>query len=83
MEHIAAIEKQRKVSENGDVEVLHSFSPQAWPDHVSQIPPTAVEEHKRIEDANGAEAKCKAMYEARRFLPCHYFDHICGSSTGA
>jgi hypothetical protein len=25
---------------------------------------------------------CDVLRDARKFLPCHYFDLICGSSTG-
>jgi hypothetical protein len=28
-------------------------------------------------------AKCMAFETSRRYLPCHYFDYIFGSSTGA
>lgn len=79
MEYVA--EEESELDEHD--EVHHSFSPQAWPENVSQIPRTEEEELKRIADATTAEGKCLAMDKARRFLPCHYFDHICGSSTGA
>jgi hypothetical protein len=79
MEYVA--EKESELDEND--EVHHSFSPQEWPENVSQIPRTAEHELERIADASTPEGKCLAMSKVRRFLPCHYFDHICGSSTGA
>ena len=79
MEYVA--DKEGELDENRDIH--HSFSPENWPDNVSQIPDSAEEEHKGIAEAATAEAKCLALSKARRFLPCHYFDHICGSSTGA
>lgn len=79
MEYIA--DKEAELDENGNIH--HSFSPEPWPDNVSQIPRTAEDELKRIADAATAPQKCLAMSKARRFLPCHYFDHICGTSTGS
>ena len=79
MEYIAD-EEQRF---DNDREILHSFHPQPWPEHVSHIPLSAIDELERIEKAGDSNQKCRAMFKARRFLPCHYFDHICGSSTGA
>lgn len=79
MEYIA-------VEEGGleqDVEVLHSFHPKDLPENVSQIPAHAVDERRDIREASDLDARCRAMSIARRFLPCHYFDYICGSSTGA
>ncbi|KAL9118960.1 MAG: hypothetical protein Q9187_004487, partial [Circinaria calcarea] len=68
--------------ENEDDGTLHSFSPEGWPDNVSQVPRTQ-EEKRQIAAANTPEDKCRAYSNTRRYLPCHYFDHICGSSTGA
>lgn len=79
MEYVAA--REAELDENG--EVLHSFHPHEWPDNVSQIPSSAVEELRAINNAEGRKEQCRAMHTARRFLPCHYFDYICGSSTGA
>jgi len=78
MEYIA--DKESRLDENGDIH--HSFSPEEWPLNVSRIPHTAVDERRKIEDA-GPRDKCLATQKARRFLPCYYFDYICGSSTGA
>ena len=81
MEYIAGVEVE--LGEEDNYDHTHSFSPEAWPENVSQIPHTAKEELKRIAEAVTAEEKRLAMSNARRFLPCHYFDHICGSSTGS
>ena len=63
--------------------IYHSFSPEDWPENVSQILHSAEEERKNIANATTPEEKCRALSKARQFLPCHYFDQICGSSTGA
>lgn len=63
-------------------EALHSFAPEPWPDNVSQVPPTADEE-QAIREATTERARQYAVPAARKYLPCHYFDYICGSSTGA
>ena len=76
MEYIAVVEEEY------DDNTYHSFSPEEWPDNVSQVPLTD-EEKRQIGAANTAEAKCRAISDTRRYLPCHYFDYICGSSTGA
>ena len=84
MEHVAIEELERPVGENEDEEVLHSFYPQPWSENASQIPTSAEAERRNISIAGeDAIARFKAMDKARRFLPCHYFDHVCGSSTGA
>ena len=80
MEYVAA--EEEKAYMDGK-EVLHSFHPQSWPDDVSQIPMKAAEELSEIKNASDSDGKMHAMHRARRFLPCHYFDFICGSSTGA
>ena len=77
MEFVAEAEEK----EDED-EIYHSFSPQSWPSHVSPAPLTP-EEKTRVDEADGEEAKARALPKVRRYLPCHYFDNICGSSTGA
>lgn len=79
MEYVA--DKELELGDN--IEVHHSFFPLEWPENVSQIPSTAKQEREDIAKASTAQSKCLAMSKVRRFLPCHYFDHICGSSTGA
>ena len=74
MENIAAKEEE-------DDETFHSFHPQAWPRDVS-IAPLTKEEKNRVSKTEDEEDKARALQCARRYLPCHYFDNICGSSTG-
>lgn len=62
--------------------IHHSFHPQKWPENVYQAPLTP-EEEARINEAYDPEVKTRKLPRTRRYLPCHYFDHICGSSTGA
>ena len=61
---------------------FHSFDPQKWPENVYQVPLTE-EEERPIKEAYDPEVKMRHLPRTRRYLPCHYFDHICGSSTGA
>lgn len=75
MGYIAEVEEE-------DVTTYHSFSPQSWPRDVSQIPLTN-EERNRVDEAESPEERARALPCTRRYLPCHYFDSICGSSTGA
>jgi len=71
MEHAASIE------ENAGVD--NSFAPEDYPDNVSQL---NHDENQRLDDAEQIEEQNRAS-KAHRYLPCHYFDYICGSSTGA
>lgn len=71
-----------EAEEKGDRRTYHSFHPEPWPNHVSQVPHTE-EENNRIEDADNKADKARVLPRARRYLPCHYFDNVCGSSTGA
>ena len=76
MEFIAEAE------EKWDAKIYHSFYPQKWPKDVSQIPLTD-EQQSRSDELTSEEDKARLLPCARRYLPCHYFDNICGSSTGA
>lgn len=60
----------------------HSFWPQPFPDNVSQVPPSR-DLKRKLAEANTAKARQREIPAAQRYLPCHYFDYICGSSTGA
>ena len=61
---------------------FHSFDPQPWPENVYQAPLTEDEE-SYVKNANNREEAVRRIPKNRRYLPCHYFDFICGSSTGA
>ncbi|MCJ1398485.1 hypothetical protein MMC11_001685 [Xylographa trunciseda] len=74
MKHVA--DEERKIGND------HSFIPEEWPENVSQIPHTESEQRDH-DNATTAEAKRCVIPRSRRYLPCHYFDYICGSSTGA
>ena len=71
-----------EAEEKCDRQIYHSFHPEPWPDNVSQIPLTH-EEQERAGKANDGQHKARVLPQARRYLPCHYFDNVCGSSTGA
>ncbi len=60
----------------------HSFTPQEWPDNVCQAPLTE-EEEIPVKEAYSRRDRMRALPRTRKFLPCHYFDYVCGSSTGA
>lgn len=64
-------------------EGMHSFWPEDRPLHVSQVPLTEAEEVSKNNARGDPVGELEALSPARRYLPCHYFDYICGSSTGA
>ena len=74
-------EEEIKYEQDGK-KVHHSFWPQPLPDNVSQVPPDW-EVRRKLAETNNPEARRRAIPAAQRYLPCHYFDYICGSSTGA
>ena len=77
MEYIA-------VKEEKDNDETHcSFSPEGWPENVSQVPLTEEELNEVSNASNSSKARARATSKTRRYLPCHYFDYIGGSSTGA
>ncbi|KAG8531349.1 uncharacterized protein KY384_002978 [Bacidia gigantensis] len=75
MEHIAEIEED-------STQTWNSFSPEKFPRNVSQI---ITDEERQNTNRNiyDDEEALRALPSSKRYLPCHYFDHICGSSTGA
>lgn len=75
MEAIADIEAN-------DHKHFHSFRPLLWPRELASDL-SEEERKKRLDCGNNDERKFRALYRHRRYLPCHYFDYICGSSTGA
>lgn len=76
MEYVAIAEKS---CEDGCHH--HSFSPVGWPNNVSQCGLTNDEQSWWNNAAEDDEQK--ALLSTRCYLPCHYFDYIGGSSTGA
>lgn len=91
MELIGIEENKYESSDSGQsntFEGLHSFWPESWPgDYVSQVRLSADEIRNRDEARGEADQlavrQLAALKAHRRYLPCHYFDFICGSSTGA
>lgn len=64
-----AIGEQERLQEGqGPQAELDSFRPCPYPDNVTQCDIASIDDNRRR--------------DAYKFLPCHYFDLICGSSTG-
>jgi hypothetical protein len=72
-------------------EGLHSFWPEEYPPNVSHVPPTGpessindqYEQYRDERDAHDASPENFRRWQpSRRYLPCHYFDYIAGTSTG-
>lgn len=59
----------------------HSFQPEVYPENVSQT--LSEREMQALSSARNDQQKLRALDDTRRYLPCHYFDFIGGSSTGA
>ena len=60
-------EEEERQSKASQV-MIHSFAPEPFPSYVAQHAGKAV--------------PFDQLQMTQRFLPCHYFDLICGSSTG-
>jgi len=85
MEYVGQAEVEMVSAEEragDDCAGLHSFYPEPRPKRVSQVDLDEQEKSER-RDAQGNAARLLCLKESRRYLPCHYFDFICGSSTGA
>ena len=67
MRNIEAIETSFADGTGQESQALSSFSPLDEPQNVS---------HSQTASRDGEEGS------GRLFLPCHYFDYICGTSTG-
>lgn len=66
-----------------DKQTLHSFHPQELPEGFSRVPRNELAKQSDHDNhANDLDFDCRTMPEASRLLPCHYFDYICGTSTG-
>lgn len=70
MQAIGEEERRQAEEAKEDVSDLHSFFPEKLPPNVTHCKPPPKGQHASMK------------YHAQRFLPCHYFDLICGSSTG-
>ena len=81
------VEKLMQIVGDLEVELFHrqtpgneericsSFCPHPYPEHISHASgPSGPPE---------SEPSCCRLPVEQRFLPCHYFDYIAGSSTGA
>jgi hypothetical protein len=80
MKCIAKEELRQKTAD----EEHHSFYPSHWPAGVTQGGYDDEEKTRKQAAAQGARVQThEIVHDARKFLPCHYFDYICGSSTGA
>ena len=75
MEYIATEEADKEDAH------LHSFEPQDYPDVVSQVPLTGDAKANYNAQYN-YDLKLAAIPRSQRYLPCHYFDYIGGTSTG-
>jgi hypothetical protein len=56
-----------------------SFAPLPYPEGATQGGLNETESRLRQE----GRPDVKVYRDSRKYLPCHYFDFICGSSTGA
>lgn len=85
MDYIEEAEMELAGEEYNSPRGLHSFWPQERPSHVSHVPLNDEESHnlRDAEQTDDQRACLRALRPSRRFLPCHYFDFIIGSSTGA
>ncbi|KAF2238224.1 FabD/lysophospholipase-like protein [Viridothelium virens] len=70
------IESEERKSDGREI-AEDSFHPKKFPKNVSLGP---FLEDDLVRESGGDHKTWKA---SRRYLPCHYFDYICGSSTGA
>ncbi|KAF2688273.1 hypothetical protein K458DRAFT_293222 [Lentithecium fluviatile CBS 122367] len=79
----AIADEERRQAPLGQEE-FHSFWPQQFPEDVTHGPfeREEREELRRTQEEKGKSKAHTALRDARKFLPCHYFDIICGSSTG-
>lgn len=74
MEYIAEEEK------GCEDDSYHSFHPQGFPSNVSHI---MTEKESNELDHYESHEQYRALASSKRYLPCHYFDYIGGTSTGA
>lgn len=94
-ERITEEEKEDKgidiTEEEDGKETCHSFWPQPWPENAA-IAHALEALEKKIDElsspdaedpkAKNPAARLRTLTAAQRYLPCHYFDYIGGTSTG-
>ena len=72
--------EERSHAENESGNTYSSFHPLLYPESLSQY---TIICGKGSNNASDRMHALRKLPPARRYLPCHYFDLICGSSTGA
>lgn len=84
MEFIAIREEQFDDPIHDQLPAYQSFDPQPYPAHCCHIPRTEDEKNRISQDIDHGDPlhEIRNLAEAKRFLPCHYFDYIGGTSTG-
>ena len=65
-----------------DERVYTSFYPEQLPENVSQVPLTEDQQARLRSKGAFIRAKASVLSDDVKYLPCHYFDYICGSGTG-
>lgn len=77
VEYIFREECRQAEAANETQLVYHSFLPERYPKHVSQLPPVS-----QLPDDNEEDEGRRSPPPTRAILLCHYFDYIGGTSTG-
>lgn len=76
MEYVAEQEEAQCTDEES---VGHSFHPHAFPKHVSHA---IDDDEQRLLEHYESHENFRALAHNKRYLPCHYFDYMGGTSTG-
>ena len=76
MDYIAE-EEEEAIEDHSNHDTCSSFLPFGLPQHVSHAP------NDRPRQSLQSNRPCCRLPSSQRYLPCHYFDYIGGSSTGA
>jgi hypothetical protein len=79
MQGIATVEKERSTHD----EEHHSFSPEKFPVDVTQRDLDDQEKGRQKAIIGARRPAHEVVHDARKYLPCHYFDYIGGSGSGA
>ncbi|CAI6335461.1 unnamed protein product [Periconia digitata] len=82
MENVAYQETKQGSGETEPAKECGSFAPHAFPEGATHEKLT--KDELESENAhNGDSVPASHFRGSRKFLPCHYFDYICGTSTGS